>query len=120
MSPSFDYSKNVRLSSNHDDFDPQKILSGLEHNRIFRKEFDPSLVSRAQLRQYKEIVDRHMKRTDPNYVNVEKEYREGWAGMVMSRDRKYKAAGTSSSIADQVQVDGVTLRQIIHESSPSE
>jgi hypothetical protein len=68
------------------------------------------MVSRSQLRHYKEIVDRHIKKSDPNYVNVEKEFKEGWAGMVMQRERDYSAAGHKSSITDKVIIDGVSLR----------
>lgn len=68
------------------------------------------MVSRSQLRHYKEIVDRHMKKSDLNYVNVVKEYKEGWAGMVVQREHEYSAAGHKSSIKDNIIIDGVPLR----------
>ena len=33
-SPCMDYSKNVHLTSNYDDYDPQKIVKKLERNKL--------------------------------------------------------------------------------------
>ena len=44
-SPSLDYSKNVYLTSNPDDYDPQKIIMKLERNKLVHENFDVHLVT---------------------------------------------------------------------------
>ena len=45
LSPRIDYSQNVYLTSNHEDFDPQVILQRLQRNKLVHKTFDTHLVT---------------------------------------------------------------------------
>jgi len=44
VSPDINFTRNVRLSSNHEDFDPETIIGQLERNKIFHLQFNSSLL----------------------------------------------------------------------------
>jgi hypothetical protein len=68
------------------------------------------MVSQSQLKQYKEIIDRHIKKSDPLYVDVEKEFKEGFAGLIVARDRDYSAAKMKNDNAEKIEIGGVSLK----------
>jgi len=41
------YSRNVHLTSNYDDYDPEKILMKLERNKLVHKNYNEHLVTQA-------------------------------------------------------------------------
>jgi hypothetical protein len=44
------------------------------------------------------------------YVDVEKEFQEGFAGLIVSRARDYSSAEQQKSITEKVIIDGVSLK----------
>lgn len=85
------YPTTVRLSSNPDDFDPQKILEKLALNKYFRGELKAGLCSVESLKHFKQIIDRLIPQNDPCYVNVLKEFGEGRTGNIVTRNFKAKS-----------------------------
>ena len=76
QSPSLNYSRNVALTSNYDDYDPEKIKMKLARNRLIHKKFDESLVLTSNRHAMQEILDKQIPRSDPRYVNVALQFKE--------------------------------------------
>jgi len=75
-SPPLDFSKKGHLTSNPDDYDPVKIIRRLERNKLVHGNFDVHLVSQACRNQFQEIIDKQLDKSDIQYVNVRKKFKE--------------------------------------------
>ena len=75
-SPSMDYSRNVFLTSNYDDYDPAKIVKKLERNKLVHGSYDVHLVSSATRGAFQEIIDKKVDKNDKMYVNVVQKFKE--------------------------------------------
>ena len=76
LSPRIDYSRNVALTSDFDEYDPHKIIQKFQRNKLVHKTYDVHLVSPSVRNQYQEIIDSKLDKTDKKYVNIRKVYRE--------------------------------------------
>lgn len=47
QSPNMNFSKQVTLTSNFDDFDPEKIIQKLQRNKLVHKNYNEHLVTQA-------------------------------------------------------------------------
>jgi hypothetical protein len=97
----------VRLSSNPDDFDPEKIMHGLVVNRTFRNKFKPEMLSPSQMRNYQQVINRHTSKDQR--VNVLKEFGEGKTGVIVERERDYQRAKVAKNKIHDVLVGGIPL-----------
>jgi len=69
------------------------------------------MYSRHQLRQYKEIVDRHLPKSDPNYIDVEKEFKETWVRVAaVSKDANPNARRKARGTFANAHIEGVPLQ----------
>ena len=75
-SPRIDYSANVHLTSNYDDYDPQMILQRLQRNKLVHATYDVNLVTQQVRNQFQEIIDSKLSKTDKHYFNVKKLFAE--------------------------------------------
>ena len=57
QSPSMNFSPQVPLTSNPDDFDPQAIVTKLQRNKLLHKNYNEHMVTQQARQQLQEIID---------------------------------------------------------------
>ena len=50
------YSKNVRLTSDENEFDPDHLLKIIRTNKIRHKQYNPTMVNKEWTRHFKEVI----------------------------------------------------------------
>ena len=78
------------------------------------------MFSHHQLKQYKEIVDRHLVKSDPNYINVAREFRETWERADAPKNTSDALKRANKDKFANVTINGVPLQMIVDEANPRE
>lgn len=78
------------------------------------------MFSRHQLKHYKEIVDRHLVKSNPNYINVEREFRETWERAAAPKNTSDALKRAARDKFANVVIKGVPLQMIVDEANPRE